>query len=114
MAAPRTFSWLSRTLFEVLVIGLVANQNATLAAQSPDPSHSAPQVPARNFVAFNVLVDSAIRREPTLIALMRNFKPIVETYIQEEKPDSDLGTPPQRHDYFFTRPHLTAHPPTTL
>ena len=114
MSAPRTFSWLSRTLFEVLVIGLVASQNATLAAQSPDPAHSAPQVPAHNFVAFNVLVDSAIRRERTLIVLMRNFKPIVETYIQEEKPDSDLGTSPKGDDYFLSRLDLTGDAPSTL
>src|SRR6266568_9040449 len=115
MSAPRTFSWLSRTLFEVLVIGLVASQNAALAAaQTPSPAQSAPSVPARNFVAVNVLIDSAIRRERTLIVLMRNFKPIVETYIQEEKPDSDLGTSPKGDDYFLSRLDLTGDAPATL
>ncbi len=114
MFARRTFSWLGRTLFEVFVVGLVAGQNATLTARSPYPAQSAPLVPARNFVAFDVLVDSAIRQERRLIDLMRNFKPIVETYIQEEKPDSDLGTSPKDDDYFLSRLDLTGHAPATL
>lgn len=114
MFASRTFSWLGRTLFEVFVVGLVAGQNATLTARSPYPAQSVPLVPARNFVAFDVLVDSAIRQERRLIDLMRNFKPIVETYIQEEKPDSDLGTSPKDDDYFLSRLDLTGHAPATL
>jgi hypothetical protein len=114
MFALRTFSWLGRTLFEVFVVGLVAGQNATLTVRSPYPAQSAPLVPARNFVAFDVLVDSAIRQERRLIDLMRNFKPIVETYIQEEKPDSDLGTSPKDDDYFLSRLDLTGHAPATL
>jgi len=35
--------------------------------------------------------------------LLRNFKPVVETYIQEEKPDSKLGTSPKGDDYFLSR-----------
>src|SRR4029077_4760491 len=89
-------------------------QHATLAAQSPDPAQSPPFVPARNFVAFDVLVDSAIRQERRFTALMRNFKPIVETYIQEEKPDSDLGTSPKADDYFLSRLDLTGNAPIAL
>ena len=114
MFALRTFSWLSRALFEVFVVGLVVGQNPTLAAQSPDPAQSPPFVPARKSVAFDVLVDSAIRQERRLIDLMRNFKPIVETYIQEEKPDSDLGTSPKGDDYFLSRLDLSGNAPATL
>ncbi len=39
--------------------------------------------------------------------LLRNFKPIVETYIQEQQPDSALGTSPKRDDYFLSRLDLT-------
>jgi hypothetical protein len=114
MFARRTFSWLSRALFEVFVVGLVVGQNATLLAQSPDPAQSPPFVPARKSVAFDVLVDSAIRQERRLIDLIRNFKPIVETYIQEEKPDSDLGTSPKGDDYFLSRLDLSGNAPATL
>ena len=33
--------------------------------------------------------------------LLRNFKPVVETYIQEQQPDSALGTSPKSDDYFL-------------
>ena len=49
-----------------------------------------------------------------MVDLMRNFKPIVETYIQEEKPDSDLGTSPKSDDYFLSRLDLTGNTPATL
>src|ERR1700686_21298 len=99
MFSRRTFFWLGQTLFEFLIVGLVAGQNAVQAA---------PTIPAHS-VAFNVLVDSAIRQEHRLIVLMRNFKPIVETYIQE-----DPGRSPKGDDYFLSRLDLTGNAPATL
>src|SRR3984893_7241266 len=103
MFALRTFSWLGRALFEVFVVGLVVAQNTTPTAQPPGPAQAAPSVLARKSVTFDDFVDSAIRQERRLTDLMRNFKPVVETYIQEEKPDSKLGTSPKRDDYFLSR-----------
>ena len=108
MFARRTFSWLGQTLFEVLVVGLVAGQNATPAAPSPNPTQAAPSAPARS-IAFNVLVDSAIHQERRLIVLMRNFKPMVETYIQENP-----GKSPKGDDYFLSRLDLSGNAPATL
>jgi len=114
MFALRPFSWLGCALFQVLVVGFVAGQNATPATQSPSPTPAPPSVPAPKSVAFGVLVDSAIRQERRLIDLMRNFKPIVETYIQEEKPDPGLGTSPKSDEYFLSRLDLTGNAPATL
>ncbi len=44
-----------------------------------------------------------------MIILMRNFKPIVETYIQE-----DPGKSPKGDDYFLSRLDLTGNAPATL
>jgi hypothetical protein len=96
------------------LVGVVAGQSAPPAVHSPDPAESPASVPARTSVAFDALVDSAIRQERRLIDLMRNFKPIVETYIQEEKPDSDLGSSPKGDDYFLSRLDLTGTGPATL
>lgn len=49
-----------------------------------------------------------------MIDLLRNFKPIVETYIQEEKTDSGLGTSPKGDYYFLSRLDLTGNAPATL
>ncbi|MGD1077455.1 MAG: M48 family metalloprotease [Candidatus Sulfotelmatobacter sp.] len=113
MFALRTLPWLGRTLFEVFVVGLVAAQSATPTAQSPGLAQSPLFVPGRKFIASDVLVDSAIRQERRLTVLMRNFKPIMETYLQEEKPDSDLGTSPKGDDYFLSRLDLTGSAPVT-
>jgi Peptidase family M48 len=114
MFVRRTFSRLGRTLFEVLVAGIVASQNPTLVARAQDLPQSPPSVSVPNAAAFERMIDSAIRQERRLAVLMRNFKPIVETYIQEEKPDSDLGTAPKGDDYFLSRLDLTGNAPATL
>src|SRR6195256_4032346 len=114
MFAPRTFSWLGRTLFEVFVVGLVAAQNTTPSAQPPGPAQAPPSVLARKSVTFDDFVDSAIRQERRLTDLMRNFKPVVETYIQVQRADSDLRTAPKADDYFLSRLDLTGNAPATL
>jgi peptidase M48-like protein len=114
MFALRTFSWLGRTLFfEVFVVGLVASQNAAPAAQPPGLAQAPPSVAARKSVTFADFVDSAIRQERRLSDLMRNFNPIVETYIQEERPDSNLRTSPKDDEYFLSRLDLTGNAPAT-
>jgi hypothetical protein len=122
MSALRTCSWLSLTLFGTLVVGVVAAQSTPPAAPGP-PSAAAPSpatvpatpVPVPDTAASNVVIDSAIRQERRLVVLMRNFKPIIETYIQEEKTDSESGaTSPKTDDYFLSRLDLTGEEPSTL
>src|SRR4030081_3931420 len=115
MFALRSFSWLGRPLFAVFVVGLVVGQDAPPAAQPPGPVQAPPpSVLARKSVTFDDFVDSAIRQERRLTDLMRNFKPVVETYIQEERPDSNLRTSPKDDDYFLSRLDLTGNAPATL
>lgn len=51
-------------------------------------------------------MDSAIRQERRLADLMRNFKPVVETYIQQEGPESDPEISPRSDKYFLSRVRL--------
>ncbi len=115
MFALRPICWLSRALFEVLAVGLVAGQNANPASQPlrPTPSVSPVSTATRKTVAFEELVDSAIRQERRMIDLLHNFKPIVETYIQEQQPDSALGTSPKADDYFLSRLDLAGNAVST-
>ncbi len=87
-------------LFGVVLGGLAA-QNATPASQ------------ARKGVTFDEFVDSAIRQEARLTKLMRNFKPVVETYVQEEKHDSDGQISPKDDHYFLSRLDLTGNAPAS-
>ena len=111
MFALRPICYLSRALFAVLAVGLVAGQNATPAGQPlrPTQSVSPGSTSTRKTIGFEELVDSAIRQERRMIELLRNFKPIVETYIQEQQPDSALGTSPKDDDYFLSRLDLAGN-----
>jgi hypothetical protein len=113
MFVRKTFSWLGRALFGVCVVGLGVGQNATPAAKPSGPAQAPPTVLGRNSVDFDGFVDSAVRQERRLTDLMRYFRPIVETYIQEQRRDSHLGTSPKEDDYFLTRLDLTGATPTT-
>ncbi|MGA9507698.1 MAG: M48 family metalloprotease [Candidatus Sulfotelmatobacter sp.] len=103
MFVLRPISWLSRALFVVFALGVVAGQNTTPAGRAPGPAQSVPSVSSRKTIAFDDLVDSAIQQERRMIGLLRNFNPIVETYIQEQQPDPALGTSPKDDDYFLSR-----------
>ena len=57
--------------------------------------------------SFDEFVDATIAQERRLTKLMTNFKPVIETYIQEQKPDSDVQTSPKDDVYFLSRLHLS-------
>ena len=107
MFVVRPISWLNWALFAGFAVALAAGQNATPTAQPPRPTESAASPSTRDAVSLDELVDSAILQEHRLIDLMRNFKPIIETYIQEEQPDPALVTSPKDDDYFLSRLDLS-------
>src|SRR6201993_299852 len=111
MYSRKTLSWPAQALFGIVLVGPLAAQNTTPAAQIPEKVQ--PQAPARKGVTFDEFVDSAIRQEGRLTVLMRNFKPVVETYVQEEKHDSDVQTSPKDDDYFLSRLDLTGNAPAS-
>jgi hypothetical protein len=52
---------------------------------------------------FTRIVNSFIARENRLIANLRNYSPRVETYIQDMRPDPELGAVPVHDHYFLER-----------
>src|ERR1700733_5188812 len=55
----------------------------------------------------NQAVDRIIAREHDEIATIRRYTPIIETYIQDMKPDKDMGSIPVRDHYFLGQADLT-------
>ena len=107
MFALKTHSWPSWALFVLLAVGLVTGQDSTPASHTPDAAQQAPSsAPSKQFDEF---VDLAIRQESRLTELMRGFKPIIETYIQEEGSEhrAQRGVIPNGDDYFLSRLDLT-------
>ena len=99
-------------LVTVLPVAVATGQNASPAAPSPSAPQSLADAPPRNSVNANQFVDSAIRQERRLIELMRNFRPVIETYIQKEKSDPDAVTSPDADEYFLGRLDLTGNSPS--
>lgn len=98
--------WLARAFFVTVLVCPVAAQNATAPAQPAEKSRILSQSPDSKGVTFEEFVDAAILRERRLTELMRYFKPVVETYIQEETQDSNLRPSPTKDDYFISRLNL--------
>jgi hypothetical protein len=78
--------------------------HAALSTQNAQPSS---QAQPHKALTFDEFVDATIAQERRLTKLMRNFKPVLETYIQEQKHDSDVQTSPKDDVYFLSRLRLT-------
>jgi hypothetical protein len=85
--------------FPVLLLG--ACSSLALAAKTP-PTPAADQPRTMDQV-----LDRVIANEQRLMNQMRNYSPLVETYIQNLKPDKDLGEVPAGDKYFLGRANFS-------
>jgi hypothetical protein len=111
-----------RTLILLLALLILA---AAATAQSAPPANSGvkPAAPgaasnaapnATKTITLGDLVDAIARQERHLSDLMRNLRPLVETYVQEQKPDPALTTVPKDDDYFLSRLDVTGKTASVL
>ena len=112
MFAVKAFFWTGAVLVAALSPAVAAGQDANPAT----PNQSVPQTTgaasAGKSADLDQYPDRAIGQERRLIELMRNFKPVVETYIQKEKPDPDAVSSPNGDEYFLGRMDLTGNSPS--
>lgn len=103
--------WVWAAMLSLAVEGTAIGQNASADGQSSSMAPPANTVtaaaPARKPITFDQFIDQAISQERRLIALMRNFRPITETYVQEQKRDPEAGMVPNGDQYFLSRLDLT-------
>jgi hypothetical protein len=94
--------------FPVILVGVLA---ATLSAQNQTADQTEPkaETPATGapVTTVNQAVDHIIAREHDEIATIRRYNPIIETYIQDMKPDKDMGSVPVRDHYFLGQANLS-------
>src|ERR1700760_4573729 len=55
---------------------------------------------------LNQTVDKIIQQEQAEMQMLHQYSPLVETYIQTVKPDSELGAVPNGDHYFLGRAEL--------
>jgi len=80
---------------EILVLALCAC-TVVPAIAAPAPAADQPRTPEQ-------VIDRVVGNEQRLYAQMRNYSPLVETYIQNLRPDKDLGQVPAGDKYFLGR-----------
>jgi hypothetical protein len=116
MFTSRIFSWLSWAFFVFFAVGLAPGQNSSPAAASRDAAHTVASASTRQNISFDDFVDSVIGQERRLTDFMRSFKPMIETYIQEEGSEYRFqkGTVPNGDDYFLSRLDLTGNSPSIV
>jgi hypothetical protein len=83
--------------------GTVSAQNQTADQTQPKPETPAAGAPV---ATVNQAIDRIIAREHDEIATIRRYNPIIETYIQDMKPDKDMGAVPIRDHYFLGQANL--------
>src|SRR6185437_11454517 len=84
------------TLGLVLAGGLAA-QTQPQTTQTPERLVITPSQPGTEAE----VIDRIIAREHQEVATLRHFNPVVETYVQDMKPDAQLGSVPQRDHYYL-------------
>lgn len=79
---------------------------AACAWAASEASTPQPQAPKS---AADAMVDSIFYQEAKLVENMHKYTPVVETYIQNTKPDEELGEVPASDKYFLGRLVLDKH-----
>src|SRR6202047_3403671 len=101
----------SKVLFlSVFLMGAAASALCAQPQAQDTPDRTQPQ--AGNSASASVTtvkqaIDRMIAREHDEIAAMRRYNPIVETYIQDMKPDPAMGAIPVRDHYFLGQADLS-------
>ena len=67
--------------------------------QTAAPAPSAPATSSEQ----DQVIDRIIARERFMIENLRHFRPMMETYLQDQRPDKELGTVPEKDEYFLGR-----------
>lgn len=73
-----------------------------VAAAQPAPAQPA-AAPTGSVTTMDQVVDRAIAREHALMEMLKTRTPLVETYLQNLKPDPQLGPVPKEDHYFLGR-----------
>lgn len=64
--------------------------------------------PQAQQLTVNEVVDKILQRENDEVNALRQYEPIVETYVQDMRPDPDLGMVPTADHFFFGKAILSA------
>jgi hypothetical protein len=102
---------------------VLASSFPALSQNSPSsaPQVSASEAPGQSGItlapppaSFNEVMDRVIEKEHLFVAQMRHMRPMVETYLQDLKSDSNGNAEPVKDQYFLGRLDMSDGPEDTL
>src|SRR5664279_2989542 len=91
---------LSKHILTLALSAVVSAAALAVPTPAPTPAPDQPRTPDQ-------VIDRFISNEQKLYGQMHNYTPLVETYIQNLKPDKDLGQVPAGDKYFLGRANFT-------
>jgi hypothetical protein len=91
-------------IFAGALASVAAGQTQTADQTMPRTDNPATSAPV---TTVNQAVDRIIAREHDEIATIRRYNPIIETYIQDMRPDKDMGAVPVSDHYFLGQANLS-------
>jgi hypothetical protein len=101
-----------KSLSSVIVLaGALAASAAAQSQAQVQPTSEQTQAAATSSTSgqattVNQAIDRIIAREHDEVATIRHYTPIIETYIQDMKPDPDMGAVPVKDHYFLGQANL--------
>jgi len=91
----------------VLLAGSLAGVGSAQTTQTADQTQPQAGATGAPVTTVDQAIDRVIAREHEEIATIRRFNPVIETYIQDMKPDKDMGAVPVRDHYFLGQADLS-------
>jgi hypothetical protein len=88
-------------LLALLLVGGLAGQASAQAQTQPQAGSSSLPV-----TTVDQAIDRVIAREHDEMATIQRFTPLIETYIQDMKPDREMGAVPVKDHYFLGQAEL--------
>lgn len=95
-------------LLIALLLALPAAAQQQNESPAPPPQQATPQqtTAQQQAAALDQIIDRIIAGEQAAINDLRNYSPLIEAYVQETRPDVELGSAPRRDQYFLGKAML--------
>jgi hypothetical protein len=90
----------------LLVAGLAGAVSAQAQTQTADQTQPQAGSSSMPVTTVDQAIDRVIAREHDEMATIRRFTPLIETYIQDMKPDRDMGAIPVKDHYYLGQAEL--------
>jgi hypothetical protein len=90
---------------QCFAVGLILSLGLSVTAVAAS-DQTTPAAPTASAASMTATVDRIFYREAQMVQNMRQYRPMVETYIQNTQPDKELGAVPTSDKYFLGRMDL--------